>query len=344
MKIIVRGTNWIGDTVMTVPALTELRRAFPDAHITLHARPAAAEVLQDADFIDEIIPIGGRSKAGSIFSQTRQIREGGFDIGITFTNSPESAAVQWLARVPMRFGYATQRRAKFLTDAIGVPEWKNDRHEVYYYLNLIEAVKAKILGAEAVPVTDPELVLNVSVEKLADAADTLSELGIDRSHPLVALGIGSTNSRAKRWPADRYAALADRLASETKAQILLVGSNGDKDVAAEVQRLATSKFVDLCGQTGVAEAMAILGQADLLISNDMGLAHLAPAVGTPTIVIFGPTNDVTTRPFSQNAEIIRRLVDCAPCMLRDCPIDHRCMTGVSVDEVFERARARIESK
>ena len=90
--------------------------------------------------------------------------------------------------------------------------------------------------------------------------------------------------------------------------------------------------------------MAILGRADLLISNDMGLAHLAPAVGTPTIVIFGPTNDVTTRPFSHNAEIIRRLVDCAPCMLRDCPIDHRCMTGVSVDEVFERARARIESK
>lgn len=344
MKILVRGTNWIGDTVMTVPALTELRRAFPDAHITLHARPAAAEVLQDADFIDEIIPIGSRSKAVSIFSQTRQIRNGGFDVGITFTNSPESAAVQWLARVPLRFGYATKRRTKFLTDAIDVPEWKNDRHEVYYYLNLIEAVKAKLLGSEAVPVTDPELVLNVSAEKLADAADTLSELGIDRSRPLVALGIGSTNSRAKRWPADRYAALADRLASETKAQILLVGSNGDKDVAAEVKRLAMSKMVDICGQTSVAEAMAILGRADLLISNDMGLAHLAPAVGTATIVIFGPTNDVTTRPFSQNAEIIRRLVDCAPCMLRDCPIDHRCMTGVSVDEVFERARARIESK
>lgn len=344
MKILVRGTNWIGDTVMTVPALTELRRAFPGAHITLHARPAAAEVLQDAGFVDEIIPIGGRSKAGSIFSQTRQIREGKFDLGITFTNSPESAAVQWLARVPVRFGYATQRRSKFLTDAIEVPEWKNERHEVYYYLSLIESVKTKILGADAVAETDPALILNVSAEKLAAAAGKLSELGVDRTRPLVALGIGSTNSRAKRWPADRYAALADRLALETSAQILLVGSNGDKEVAAEVKRLATATMIDICGQTSVGEAMAILGQADLLISNDMGLAHVAPAVGTPTIVIFGPTNDVTTRPFSQNAEIIRHFVDCAPCMLRDCPIDHRCMTGVSVDEVFDRAKARLGSK
>ena len=131
---------------------------------------------------------------------------------------------------------------------------------------------------------------------------------------------------------------------DLNADILLVGSDGDRDVADEVIALARTKLIDICGLTSVAEAAAILAECDLLIANDMGLAHLAPAVGTETIVIFGPTNDVTTRPLSERAEVIRNPVECSPCMLRDCPIDHRCMTGVSVQTVFERAAARFRGK
>ncbi len=342
MKIVVRGTNWIGDAVMTVPALTALRRAFPDAHITLQTRSAAAQVFEGADFIDDILDIdAGRSKMASVRSQSRALRERRFDLGISFTNSVEAAAVQTLARVPVRFGYATRGRGLLLTDAVPVPEWKAERHEVYYYLNLIEAVKAKYLGSPSGEAVAPQLVLSISRDRLDAAAEFLRDRGVDASRPVIALGVGSTNSRAKRWPADRYASLAERLADELNANILIVGSDGDGNVANDVIAQTRSNVIDLCGQTTVSEAAAILASVDLLISNDMGLAHLAPAVGCATIVIFGPTNEITTRPFSENAEIIRRPVDCSPCMLRDCPIDHRCMTGISVDEVFDRAKAKI---
>jgi heptosyltransferase II len=345
MKILVRGTNWIGDAVMTVPALKELRRGFPKADITLQTRRAAADVFEDADFIDRLIPIkDGGSRFASILGQAREIRPERFDVGIILTNSIEAAIVQRLGGVARRFGYATQRRSAFLTDALSVPTWKDVRHEVYYYLNLIESIE-KQLGREPRPSdTQPYPELTVSRLRRAAARKMLDEYGVRSSRPLIALGVGSTNSRAKRWPAERFAALATLLVSKVNADILLIGSAGDKAVADEVKRLAQADLIDLCGMTGVGEAAAILAECDLLIANDMGLAHLAPAVGTKTIVIFGPTNDVTTRPMSEHAEVIRHHVECSPCMLRDCPIDHRCMTGVAVESVLDRASARLLSK
>lgn len=342
MKILVRGTNWIGDAVMTVPALRELRRAFPHAEITLHTRPAAAEVFKDADFIDNFLLIDGRSsKMGTIAKQARDIRRQRFDVGIIMTNSIEAALVQRLAGVPKRFGYATQHRSVFLTDAVPIPEWKAFRHEVYYYLNLIGSVTRSlgIASPETDPLSFPKL--DVSEERRSEALLKLDRSGLPIRRPLVALGVGSTNSRAKRWPAVRYAELSARLAAELNANILLVGSEGDKRVADEVKALSGSYLTDLCGKTSVSEAAALLAECDLLIANDMGLAHLAPAVGTKTIVIFGPTDDVTTRPLSDLASVIRYPVECSPCMLRDCPIDHRCMTGVSVETVFEAALGSI---
>lgn len=345
MKILVRGTNWIGDAVMTVPALTELRRAFPDAHITLHTRAAAAQVFEEADFIDEILLIGSEnSKLGSILSQSRIVRRRKFSLGILLTNSVEAAAVQRLGSVPLRFGYATQGRSPLLTHAVPVPAWKDERHEVFYYINLIEAVKASHGVHEDPESLSPMPQLKVSDGRREYASALLGDLGVDLGKPIVALGVGSTNSRAKRWPADRYALLADRLAAEFQANIVLVGSDGDKPVSDEVVKLSNARIVDLCGSTSVSEAAAVLADVDLLISNDMGLAHLAPAIGTATIAIFGPTNDVTTRPFSSNAEIIRHQVECSPCMLRDCPIDHRCMTRVTVDDVMELAAGILRSK
>ncbi|MEP6944764.1 MAG: lipopolysaccharide heptosyltransferase II [Acidobacteriota bacterium] len=345
MKILVRGTNWIGDAVMTVPALTELRRAFPDAHITLHTRAAAAQVFEDADFVDEILIIGPEnSKLGSILSQSRIVRRHRFGLGILLTNSVEAAAVQRLGSVPIRFGYATQSRSPLLTHAVPVPQWKDERHEVFYYLDLIESVKTWYGMITGPASGEPMPALKVSGPRRERAAALLRDHGINSGRPIVALGVGSTNSRAKRWPAERYAMLADRLAADLEADIVLVGSEGDKPVSEEVVGLATAQIVDLCGLTSVSEAAALLADVDLLISNDMGLAHLAPAIGTPTIVIFGPTNEVTTRPFSDNAEIIRKPVECSPCMLRDCPIDHRCMTHVSVEDVLARASHKLRSQ
>ncbi|HLM59750.1 MAG TPA: glycosyltransferase family 9 protein, partial [Pyrinomonadaceae bacterium] len=171
------------------------------------------------------------------------------------------------------------------------------------------------------------------------ARDVLRKSGVDLSKKIVALGVGSTNSRAKRWHTGSYADLNDKLQTESNVNVILVGAEDELDVSTEVYEKSVKKPVILTGKTSLAEATAILSQIDLLVSNDMGLAHVASAVGTETLVIFGPTNPHTTRPW--NADIIYKNVECSPCMLRDCPIDHRCMTRISATEVFAQAGEKL---
>ncbi len=338
MKILVRGTNWIGDAVMSIPALRELRRIFPDAKITLHTRSWADGLFRDAAFIDELVTYDkSRWKIKDVYDNTQFLRDDGYDLAVLLPNSFESALTSFLTRIPRRIGYNKDVRGLLLTDPIAVPEWKSRKHEVFYYLHLIGEIERRVLGRDTVSQAIPDISLEVSAERRAAAQAQLLNFGVDPAKKTVALGVGSTNSRAKRWPAQRYAELNDLFQIEAGANVILVGSKDEIDVADEVVKLSGKPPINLAGKTGLAEIVAILSEIDLLISNDMGLAHVAPAVGTQTIVIFGPTNPETTRPFSGNAEIIRKEVECSPCMLRDCPIDHRCMTWISVEEVFEAA-------
>ncbi|MEQ1921569.1 MAG: lipopolysaccharide heptosyltransferase II [Pyrinomonadaceae bacterium] len=342
MKILVRGTNWIGDAVMSVPALRELRRIFPDSHITLHTRSWADGLFRDADFIDELVTFDKHRWAiKDVYDNSQFLKDDGFELAILLPNSFEAAITSFLSRIPRRIGYNKDVRGLLLTDPIAVPEWKNRRHEVFYYLNLISEVERRAIGRETVGNYLPNTSINVSDERQTASRDTLAATGVDLSKKIVALGVGSTNSRAKRWPAERYAQLADKLTTELDANVILVGSPDEADIAAKVVELSSRPLINLSGKTDLGEAVAVLSVVDLLISNDMGLAHVAPAVGTDTITIFGPTNPETTRPFAQNAEMIRKAVECSPCMLRDCPIDHRCMTQISVGEVFEAAKKKL---
>ena len=168
--------------------------------------------------------------------------------------------------------------------------------------------------------------------------------GVGRDRPIVALCPGSTNSRAKRWPAERFAALADMLAEKVGAEVIIIGAGEELAVSEEVARATLSRPVVLTGKTDLAMTTAVLGVADLLVTNDTGPAHIAAAVGCPVVVIFGPTNPVTTRPYSPLAEVVQRPPDCAPCMLRDCPIDHRCMTAITAEEVFARAAQSLDAR
>jgi heptosyltransferase-2 len=345
MRIVVRGTNWIGDAVMTVPALRELRRIFPDSEIVLHTRSWARSVFRDASFIDDFLTFdSAESTLKDVLTQAAVLREQKFDLAILFPNSFASALTARFGGVPHRFGYSREGRRVFLTNPIKIPEWKNRRHEVYYYLNLVAEVEQHFLGTKTVLEREPDSTLEVSPERRANAIQLLKESGADLSRKTVAIGAGSTNSRAKRWLPERFAELNDRLQRELGANVILLGSAEEEKVANKVMEKSTFKPIRLTGKTNLDEAVSILAQVDLLISNDMGLAHIAPATGTDAIVIFGPTNPETTRPFSKLAEIIRKDVECSPCMLRDCPIDHRCMTWISTDEVFRAAAARLSGQ
>jgi heptosyltransferase-2 len=343
MKIVVRGTNWIGDAVMTIPALRELRRIFAGAHITLATRGWAEGIFADADFIDEILPFDKANNSfQTVFRQAKIWREKNFDAAVLFTNSFESALAAKLGKVPRRFGYATEKRSFLLTESFNVPAWKNARHEIYYYLNLVAEIEKSFSGGTKVWENEPLSELKVSAERRIEARSILENHDVDLSKKTIALGVGSTNSRAKRWHAESYARLNDRLQAELNANVILVGAKDEIEVSVAVAEKAGLKPVVLTGKTNLSQAVAVLSEVDLLVANDMGLAHVAPATGTKTLVIFGPTNDKTTRPVG--SEIIRKPVECSPCMLRDCPIDHRCMTRISPDEVFELARKLLNTK
>jgi heptosyltransferase-2 len=246
----------------------------------------------------------------------------------------------------MRIGYATNGRQALLTHPLALPEWKETKHEVFYYLRIVAELEWLTKREQTFLDTQPDGSLEVSGARKSAARAFLRAHGVENvgsRRRLIALCPGSINSRAKRWPAQRYAALADRLIDELGATVLLVGSAGEAEVALEVSRQMRHEPVMLTGQTNLAELIAVLSLVDLLVTNDTGPAHIASALGRPTLVIFGPTNPLTTRPFSPYGEIVREPPDCAPCMLRDCPIDHRCMTAITPDAVFERARVLLSN-
>jgi heptosyltransferase-2 len=342
-RIVVRGTNWVGDAVMTIPALRQLRRLFPNAHITLATRAWAEGLFAGADYFDELQVHEG-SGLRSVVQQVRQWRKRNFDMAVLLPNSLETALVASLARVPLRIGYATDGRQALLTHPLALPEWRQSKHEVFYYLKIVAELEWLFKHEQTFLDTQPDGSLEVSDARKSVARDFLRVRGVKQVGALVALCPGSINSRAKRWPAERYAMLADRLIDELGVQVLLVGSSAETDVSFEVQRQMRKQPAILTGHTNLAELVAILSLVDLLVTNDTGPAHIASALGRSTLVIFGPTNPLTTRPFSPFAEIVREPPDCAPCMLRDCPIDHRCMTAITPADVFERAKALLPDK
>jgi heptosyltransferase-2 len=341
-RIVVRGTNWVGDAVMTVPALRELRRLLPDAQITLATRAFAEGIFKGADFLDDLLLYDREpGESSSVFRKAREWRRRRFDLTVLFQNAFEAALIAWMARVPNRIGYATQRRGRLLTHPLPLPEWHGSRHESFYYLNIVAQLETLLHGASKILDCEPVFDLNVTSDRQTEGRDILHAHGMRDGSPIVALCPGSINSRAKRWPAERYAALADRFIEETGANVLLIGSAAELDVSLEVSKHMRREPLILTGKTDLAQAVAILSLVDLLVTNDTGPAHIASALGRPTLVIFGPTNPLTTRPLSAVAEIVRHPPDCAPCMLRDCPIDHRCMTAITPDEVFARACALL---
>jgi heptosyltransferase-2 len=339
-RVVVRGTNWVGDSVMTLPALRALRRVLPEAKITLVVRPSASGMFADVGFVDEVLTYDRRN-VWSVVPQIKEWRRRKFDLAVLFQNAFEAALIPFLAGVPLRFGYTTEARQALLTHRLPLPEWRSSRHEVFYYLYLVTALEQMLFGTSSICESDPDASLQISEVRRNEAENLLRTYGVRAGEPVVVLCPGSINSRAKRWPAEAYATLADRLI-ESKRQVVLIGSPNEVDVSNEVTSHMQQRPIDLTGKTSLDQITALLSVIDLIVTNDTGPAHVAAALGRPTLVIFGPTNPLTTRPFAPEAEVLRHPPDCAPCMLRDCPIDHRCMTAITVDEVFERSNALLK--
>lgn len=329
---------------MSVPALKELRRVFPDAKITLHTRTWAEGIFADAAFIDELVTFDkARWIAKDVYQNSQFLKEDGYDLALILPNSFESALTSFLSSIPRRFGYNKDLRGLLLTDPVAVPEWKNRRHEVFYYLNLIAQVEKTLTGRETVNDVVPDTSLVIPTEREAVARERLRSEDLDVDRPIIAMGIGSTNSKAKRWPLDRFISLINTVVSELYSQVVLIGAVDEANVAHEVSQGAPPGVFDLVGRTTLAEATELLSVCGLMVSNDMGLAHIAPAVGTPTIVVFGPTDPATTRPWGENVTVLQRDVKCRYCDRRDDSERHVCAKWPSVEDVLKAVSSAMSN-
>ena len=336
-RILIRGTNWIGDAVMSEPALSAIRAAFPNADITLLVKPAIAELFQQHPGIDHIFVYEHRGRHARLrgkWSLIRDMKRGQFDAAILFQNAFEAALLTFLAGIPYRYGYATDGRGILLSEGIAVPERTSLEHHTQYYLNLLRPLGIFVSS------TAPRLYVNEQEER--SMRQRLAEMGIQAIDHVIGLNPGSTYGHAKRWLPERFAETADRLADDTGARVVIVGASGEEALGEAIAGAMRHRSVVLSGRTSIRELMAIMKRCRLLVTNDTGPMHIASAFGVPIVAVFGPTDSRTTAPFGPDHTIVRQAVECSPCMLRECPIDHRCMTRVTVDYVYQAASRQLK--
>ncbi|MBX3303310.1 MAG: lipopolysaccharide heptosyltransferase II [Nitrospira sp.] len=337
-RILVRVPNWIGDAVMCEPALRGLRSLFPGAELTILAKPSIAELYTGYSGLDHVLAYNDKDAHAGIagkWSLAASLRRHRFDLAVLFQNAFEAAFIAWLAGIPRRYGYATDGRVLFLTQPVAVPRPDNPVHQVEYYWNMLKPLGA---SGEAPP---PTLHVSADEDRMVDGR--LVSAGIDSSNIIIGVNPGSTYGKAKRWLPERFAEaarkLAERVEKEERAPVAvaLLGARGEESLGKDIASRIDRRSIVLSGATTIRELMAVVKRCRLLITNDTGPMHIAAAFGVPVVAVFGPTDSRTTAPYGQERSVVREAVDCAPCLLRDCPIDHRCMTRISVDQVYETA-------
>lgn len=334
-KIFVRATNWIGDAVMSLPALRAIRQQFPDAQITVVAKPWVADLYSRESFADEVV----RYSAATLrekFQFAKELRPRKFDTAILLQNAFDAALLAFAAGIPNRIGYNKDGRRLLLTTSVPLPKKGSiPRHERFYYLEMLR--RAGILPT--LPECDA-IRLEGALEASSAGRDRFREHEI--AGPVIGLSPGAAYGTAKRWLPQRFAESGARVAAARGASMALFGSKQERDLCEEVLLWAREiqsglTIRNFAGQTTLNEFIELAAACELFLTNDSGSMHIASALGIPTVAIFGATDDEATGPTGPLARVVRETVDCSPCLLRTCPIDHRCMTRVTVGRVAETA-------
>ncbi|HEX9860896.1 MAG TPA: lipopolysaccharide heptosyltransferase II [Nitrospirota bacterium] len=336
-KILVRATNWVGDLVMSTPAMAAIRDEFPDAHISVLVKPPLDELLAGNPAVDEIIRYDRKMYNGAtgIVKLAGELRKKRFDRAILLQNAFEAAVIAFMAKIPVRMGYATDGRGILLTKSVKVAKETKEKHQVYYYLDLLKALGMKA-HAHA-PKLYPDR------EHARHASEFLKENGVSGSSPVVGINPGAQYGVAKKWYPERYADVADRLVREYGARVVIFGGPGDVAAAGTVEAAMREPAINLAGRTTIRELMAYAKKCGLFITNDTGAMHVSAALGVPTLAVFGSTDHIATGPFGKGNVIVRNPVNCSPCLKRTCPLKHyRCMETVSADQVYEAAKGMLE--
>jgi heptosyltransferase-2 len=343
-RVLVVAPNWLGDAVMALPALADIRRAHAGGRLIVAARPPVAPLYAMVPGVDATIVTKWRGSLidrRALSDDVERVKAERIDRAILFPNSFASAWGLSRARVNERWGYATDLRRPLLTRAIARPG--GSRHQGAYYQHLVRE-----LGMPTGPL---EPVIDIPAAAMDEARTLLAARGWDVSRPLLVIAPGAAYGTAKRWLPEHFGSLVTRAMQETGAQGVLVGTAADADttrlVLESIDAGHRAAVIDLTGGTTLQTLAAVMSLAAACVSNDSGAMHLAGAVGTPLAALFGPTRDQETAPLTRQggrAEVLINQVWCRPCMLRECPIDHRCMKGLMPDRVFASVRTLMGAR
>lgn len=329
-RILIRAVNWVGDAVMTTPAIGLIRQHFPQAEITVLANRMVGEVFSHHEWVDRVIMFDRKGRHKGISGRFRlslELRKESFDMAVILPNSFGSALVPWLAGIPVRLGKSSDGRGFMLTGRYLPAKETAVIHEVGYYLDLVRHFGFSGQIEKPGIFTTPE--------EDSDAAGKLAAHGISADDILIGINPGAAFGSAKRWYPERFAEVARRLAAEWSARTIIFGGPSETEIAADIEKRLSGDGVNLAGKTTVRELMALIKRCNFFVTNDSGPMHLAAAFGVPLAAIFGSTDHATTSPYTDKAVIIRKDVPCAPCKLRVCTADHECMTAVTADDVVE---------
>jgi heptosyltransferase-2 len=329
VNILIRATNWIGDAVMSLPALRAIRARYSEARISVLARPWVLDLYARECFADEIVPYSCRNLREK-FRLALSLR-GRFDCAILLQNAFEAAALALVAGIPERIGYARDGRSLLLTRAVTVPKaGEIPRHERFYYLELLR--RAGII--DCLPRKENPIRLDGAENARDEGRALLSEAGLRGS--VIGVSPGAAYGGAKRWLPERFAEAAASIARSTGSHVAVFGSTAERAICEQVRSAISAREIDahnFAGETTLARFISLAAACNLFLTNDSGAMHIASALGVPTVAVFGATDDTTTGPTGPLARVVRHPVECSPCLLRECPIDHRCMTGVTSDQV-----------
>ncbi len=337
-NIIVRMPNWIGDLVMATPILSDLRKAYPDARITAMCRSPICELLKEDPEIDELFCFSKTSSFGRRAERRNiieKLRKGNYDLGILLTHSFSSAWWFWLGKVQYRLGYECNGRRLLLTDSLEFPQNIQNQHLVVTYKSLLQPL--------GIPFSETPPRLYLSPKEMNDARILLRQQGIPDGAPIVGINPGATYGSAKCWLPERFREVTERLLRDKDIYIVYFGDVATAPLVKEICAGLPPRVINLAGLTSLRELSSLISHCDVLLTNDSGPMHIADAIGTPIVALFGSTSEVVTGPY-RSGTLIHKHVECSPCYQRTCPIDFRCMKRIESDEVYEAIIKILSSK
>jgi lipopolysaccharide heptosyltransferase II len=310
-RILIRSSNWLGDAVMSVPAVRAIKNGRPDVHVTIAVPDKIAAMWKLIPEVDAIIPLPN----ASLFSVVSLLkRNGPFDVAILFPNSLRVALESWLTGIPRRVGYRGHSRSWLIDQMIREPrKARPPEHHSLRFLTIASQCGAEIPKIQQ-PVGHQPSITNDQVLKIG-------------------LCPGAEYGPAKRWLPERFAEAAVKISAQSSAQWILFGTRNDAAIGEQIAAALGDHCVNRIGQTTLEQLIGELQQCRLLLTNDTGTMHLAALLGLPVVAIFGSTEPLLTGPLGNERIIVRHHVECSPCLLRECPIDFRCMKAVTADEV-----------